>query len=385
MLSILFFTVAFSSMATTGAQEGIKSEYVIVYDTSHGQYFTPDDFQGAFDSLSVLEDQFNITIIIREISEQFTSTNLQGADLLIISNPNFEARAADGEKQAIESFVQEGGSTLYLANPLAADEAITGSPRVLNEFLDDRFQPDARIQNGVTGQVDTLTVLADEIDKAANNESHVLINATETINEEAIINGVSPVEQVLYFGAGVLDSTQGGRSGIASSFTGNTSYTSYTLNDQSNVVTFNTLNNIKWMVGREYTAADGRSAAVGSTIMFSDHEYDSTTSWIDAYSNKALFQNLVAWLMKLTPVLEEAPTIDNDFNWFVGRTFFWGIMITLGFVALIFASQVIPGKLAVGEIFKVGREKKYVEKSSKKTKRKSTTSKKKKRQRRQRR
>jgi hypothetical protein len=375
-ITLLFFT---SSLSYVQSQETEKSEYVILYDTSHGQNFDMDLMKGALNSLQLIGDVFNVSIIVREISSQFTTTNLQGADLLIISNPASDSQVRDNEKLAIETFVQGGGGILYLGNPLALAENITGNPQTLNSFLDDRFQVQTRLQLGIAGQLNNPTVLVDDLNNDGINDTHILYEASETINDEDIINGVADVDKILYYGTAVADIYQGAQSNILKEFIGNVSYSGYTINSEYDVVTFNNLLNLKWMMGRQFTGADGRTAVVGSTIMFSDLMYNEETKWIDIYSNKALFQNLVAWLLRITPQLDEDPKLTYDFAWFAIVNLLFAMGISLGFVIVIFANQIIPGKLKFNQIFdfSTGRPKfTKTGKATKKTKPKKSKKKK---------
>ena len=65
--------------------------YVVVYDEAHLQFFTHDLLKTALAGLNEsfdVENEIDVTIEFEINTENFTNSNLQGADLVIIPSPN---------------------------------------------------------------------------------------------------------------------------------------------------------------------------------------------------------------------------------------------------------------------------------------------------------
>ncbi|MHA1220821.1 MAG: hypothetical protein ACTSQB_03730, partial [Candidatus Heimdallarchaeota archaeon] len=94
-------------------------EPIVIFDAAHYQKFNHTQMQSA---IQFIEDEYEITVVINE--DNFTLTNLRGADLLILPAPYFESpNTGDAagpyseiEQRAVLEFYQDGGSVLYLAN-----------------------------------------------------------------------------------------------------------------------------------------------------------------------------------------------------------------------------------------------------------------------------
>ena len=98
-------------------------EFTILFDEAHGQYFNRSLMEGALNELNNLIPENNETEIeIQLLFQQsdFNSTNLQGIDLLIITNPGLQEEDIflPSEIEAILDFVELGGSLFLLSNPL---------------------------------------------------------------------------------------------------------------------------------------------------------------------------------------------------------------------------------------------------------------------------
>ena len=111
--------------------------YVVVYDEAHLQFFTSNLLKTALAGLNDsfdIENQIDVTIELEINNENFTNSNLQGADLVIIPSPNLredktsnvDTDSRTGEEAALEEFLSIGGSILYMSNPYSDNSSIAG-------------------------------------------------------------------------------------------------------------------------------------------------------------------------------------------------------------------------------------------------------------------
>ncbi len=340
----IFTVLLLSVPAVPSVSAEVADKYIILYDVSHGQNFTLANLTGAFDALSAIEEKYNTQIEIIEFNQTFTNTNLQGADLLIITNPGENASTTEEEKTALTNYVQDGGGVLYLGNPLAKDGNITGHPKLLNDFMNEPYNNFGAFHVGDARQEDSPTILIDEENNDGYNESYLVLNSS-SVNEEAIVSGVMEFEDVVFYGSGIRDTYTGSRKSYSNYVKGNVSSSTYFVGENYNP----NFNAISWILGRQMQDAEGRTMSLGSTIMFSDLEYRDGQSWIDTRGNKALFVNMVAWLMQITPEEEVVPIAE------VGVSFTtWLGYVLLGTIvgfAIIFGYQILTGKLEASKIF----------------------------------
>ncbi len=346
---VLLILLLATSLIPASGQE-VEDKYVILFDQSHGQYFTIDMMKTAFESLNALEDKYGTEIVVRPLEDKFNSTNLQGADLVIITNPEKGGFALTEEKRALADFVEAGGSTLYMGNPYSDDENITGNPSLLNDMMSSNFQTKAAFQTAQDSTTDP-TVVVDDFNNDGNF-THVVVSS-ENIDTEVIYKGPVPgftnISEVLYYGSAVID-----KDIVSSLFKriihGNFSETAYAVDAQFDPAVLS--QEFFWLVGKEY--AHGRTMAVGSTIMFSDLAYDNDTKWIDQKDNLKLFQNMIAWLLQITPVEEAKPIIEQAFGFFISLDLGVAVGLTALFLLMVFTYLIVNGKLAVSEITNVG-------------------------------
>ena len=182
---VLLILLLATSLIPASGQE-VEDKYVILFDQSHGQYFTIDMMKTAFESLNALEDKYGTEIVVRPLEDKFNSTNLQGADLVIITNPEKGGFALTEEKRALADFVEAGGSTLYMGNPYSDDENITGNPSLLNDMMSSNFQTKAAFQTAQDSTTDP-TVVVDDFNNGGNF-THVVVSS-ENIDTEGIYKG----------------------------------------------------------------------------------------------------------------------------------------------------------------------------------------------------
>ena len=335
----------------------VKSEYLILYDVANGQKFTLENMTGAAESLAELESRFNTKIIIQELTATANETNLQGVDLLILTNPEKDTAFSSKGKLAIQELVGQGGGVLFMSNPLARNVNITGFPSMFNDIMNERFQTQVMFPFGIVNQLSS-SVLIDEVYNDGN-ASHVIVNKNQ-ISNEILASGVSNFIEGVFYGNGIKDIYQGTESGYIERITGNTSTHSYTVNENY-TPTFPTnerLGELYWIFGRQALDSLGKTVAVGSTIMFSDLIYDSETNtkWIDAKDNKALFQNIIAYLLQLTPVDATATALDYNFGFFVLVAVGGGLSFSLLLFVLIFGFNIFTRKIKIQSIFQFRQE-----------------------------
>lgn len=373
---VLALIVASGFIAPSLAQDEGR-DYFILYDEGHGQFFTQELMSTALDSLKN-NDIFgtNVNINIVAINDTFSQTNLQGADLLLITNPGYIddnlADAKSGERSAINGFVDLGGSILYMSNPYSTNKSLAGHAETLNDLL----VSDLRAIDTLGQDGDNTTILADAFANDGN-ETHVVLDVGnfqfDTLTAEP--NNLEN-DTIIYYGAAIDDLT-----GLSPDFYGNGSENSFTIAKD-------------YTVGRlqeeahfmEANDDSGRTMLIGSTIMFSDYLYDSTTKWIDVASNLKLFQNMIAWLLKITPFEDVDPLVQQPWEYFLANNLLFAFAFSIGLGLLWFLLLLRKRRISLLDIFKVRVPKKKVSKDKKDTSKKSkpTTQQKKSRKRRKR-
>ncbi len=326
----------------------VSDKYVIVFDQSHKQYFTPEMMKTALDSLSVLEERFNTEIVIVPLNSSFNSTNLQGADLVIITNPGKGSTVSIAEQRVLTNFVNKGGSTLYMGNPYSSNENITGNPDPLNDFMEAPSQTKASFQTA-PDSTDKPTVAVDDFSNDGN-ETHIILKSN-SLSDEVMYKdpGFVNVSEILYYGTGILDRdavyTQ-----YSSTVHGNLSETTYLVDEKYDLAVVS--QKLYWLIGKSF--GDGRTMAIGSTIMFSDLMYDNNTKWIEQKDNLQLFQNMIAWLLGLTPIKKATPIIEQEFGFFLTFDIAVAVVSSLLVATVVFGVLVYQGRISISDIKSIG-------------------------------
>ncbi|MHA1221384.1 MAG: hypothetical protein ACTSQB_06590, partial [Candidatus Heimdallarchaeota archaeon] len=162
-------------------------DYVILYDESHGQYFNRTLMATALESLSnvTVQDpdvEIRITVLFQENGTEFNSTNLQGIDLLIITNPGIsdDDVIVSSERVAILDYVELGGSLFLLSNPLTQNENITGHTSTLNNLLAARNNRLTSARFSASPDQIHSQVLIDDFNSTYGNDSFITINEYNT-------------------------------------------------------------------------------------------------------------------------------------------------------------------------------------------------------------
>ncbi|MBD3191947.1 MAG: hypothetical protein GF308_14965 [Candidatus Heimdallarchaeota archaeon] len=317
---------------------GFKHEKpIVIFDVAHQQYFNHTHMQEA---LQMVEDQYGIDVYLNK--ENFTLTNLRGADLLILPSPYFQLPASEivtpFDQQVLIEFLGDGGSILFLSNPFFFEKNMrnfSGHNTAMDRFMNIGT---ALAFSGAQN------VLMDDFNYQYNDERFLSLNSTYFQTDHAIITGFpedEPVEELLAYSTGI------GRE-IPGELVVNTPSTTYKLDSEGTVEQGSVYNHT--IIASSTSGGNGRTIACGSAIMFSDLVIPSTNStrWIDVKDNKQLFKNMVSWLLFETPVPEEVNYIP-DFSLFAFAT---SVLFLLTFVIGII-------------LYTVGREVKRVEVSEK--------------------
>lgn len=358
---ILFILLLQGFSAVPVYSQDDTKEYYVVYDQGHGQFFDEDLMSTALNSLANAFDNIHINIIINY--DQFNQTNLQGSDLVIITNPgldedNDQIKIDADETEALEDYVSLGGSVFYLSNPFTFNRTISGHANSLNDLLVKNF--DGKIK---TSPIDNenVSIILDDFNNDGN-ASHIYMDSSN-INLDILYTEPNNVNQsqFLYYGALVETTT------VIFDAYGNSSEFAYAVNQKYEVAQETYQHSPLWMEGKDFGDDNGRTMLIGSTIMFSDIAYDNETKWIDQASNLELFQNFVAWLLKITPLVETDNIVNEEFEFFAKYNILFAFGFAL-FLALIwFAYLVFNGKLAISHVFSVKIPKKEKVGKTKKT------------------
>ena len=281
-----------SSVPVSG-QDNIK-EFYIIYDENHAQWFTTDLMSTALTSLEDAFDGIKINLVVN--NDDFNETNLQGSNLVIITNTGLDDRnrpltVDDSETDALNSYIQIGGSILYMSNPLSNNRTISGHARTLNDLLVDDLDVKMKFN---TPDYENVTLLMDDFNNDGNS-SHIYIYP-ENIAYDIHTSEPNNLNdsKFLYYG-GYLDSIS-----TIPDYYGNTSQFAYAVDRKGAIDPDTYQSSSHWMEGVDF--GTGRAMLIGSTIMFSELMYDNDTKWVDVESNLELFQNIVAWLLKITPL-----------------------------------------------------------------------------------
>lgn len=302
-------------------------KYVVLYDESHGQYYNRTLMNRALDSLNSLLPQnitpnIEIELLFNEESE-FNSTNLQGVDLLILTNLGIkeEDLLTTSEIDAILDFVELGGSLFLLCNPLTQNVNITGHIEPINDLLASRNNKisSARIRSAVNASFSD--VIIDDFLSTYENDSYISLNypkeSDEFVMDEATINETlfnqeTEIEDLLIYSSSIglgNEEPESSRIGIAT-----TPVTSYAIDERYQIFRDPVNNFLTWLLAKELDTS--RVVLSGSTIMFSNQEVIEDSIWIDQLDNLKLWQNIILWLLNYTPHPEVSPPAIWAFSYY---------------------------------------------------------------------
>ncbi|MHA2090748.1 MAG: hypothetical protein ACW98K_07805 [Candidatus Kariarchaeaceae archaeon] len=355
ILYIIFFILGMTSFAQ--AQTNNKT-YSIIYDEAHEQYFTHDLMNTALTSLNSSLDTDDLDVSVRLIinEDKFTKSSLQGGSLLIISNPGAELGISaedDPQSIAIKDFHERGGSIFYMSNPFSNDPNVTGNGQALESFIDQVLNVNIR-RPAVATDGENVSIIMDDFNNDGDS-SHVYLyhnNSDPGVFFEEI-NDISD-GRILYYGtsieSGALPLDQIEADGSSSSST-------YSVDKDNEMIIEDYYPNFTphWMMGRTHDDLEGagRSLLIGSTVMFSDYSYDDTSSWVEQANNLQLFQNIIAWLLQITPLEGQEPIVSENFSFFVRFNLLAAITLGGGLFLIVFVNLAIRNKQSIKEMFNV--------------------------------
>lgn len=375
-LLILLFMSSFSVINSNAEPKAVN--YVVVYDEAHLQFFTHDLLKTALAGLNEsfdVENEIDVTIEFEINTENFTNSNLQGADLVIIPSPNLREDKTSNvdtvsrinEESALEEFLSIGGSVLYMSNPYSANVSLAGHFLPMNNLIVDDlgFAIKLGFPSSVTDG-DNVTIAIDDFNNDGN-ASHIYFN-NNFINGGVWDQEINDISKILYYGSTIDES-------FTSTHYGNASALTYSV-DRNYDLRVEDLNRLKWMVGNTFGENDGRGVLIGSTIMFSDLAYDNENAWIEMEDNQELFENLVAWLLNITPLNKPVDTVDSGFGYFLGRNILFSILIPIALLVIVFGTLIRTNIITADKIFSFRVKQKTTKKSKTTEGEKSTTKKK---------
>jgi hypothetical protein len=282
---------------------------------------------GALNSFNTLLPQnitpnIDIELLFNEESE-FNSTNLQGVDLLIVTNPGIkeEDQFTESEMDAILDFVELGGSLFLLCNPLTQNVNITGHIVSFNNLLARRESKITTARLRAAVNVSFSDVIVDDFRSTYNNDSYISLNypkiTEEFIMNEATINETlfrqeTEIEELLIYSSSISlgnEEPDSRRIGLAT-----TPVTSYAVDETYHIFRDPVNNFLTWLLAKELDSS--RVVISGSTIMFSDQKIVDDDVWIDQLDNLILWKNILLWLLNYTPHPEVSPPAIWAFSYY---------------------------------------------------------------------
>ncbi|MHA1201381.1 MAG: hypothetical protein ACTSQ4_02520 [Candidatus Heimdallarchaeaceae archaeon] len=302
--SVLLFIYLFAMtnlFSSIPINADITIEYVIMYDEYHGQFFDRNLMSTALGSLDELVIYNNETEEIVEIKitliynneTEFNSTNLQGVDLLVMTNPGFEEEdnLSPSERLAILDFMELGGSLFALCNPLSYDENVTGNPVTINALLNERDSAltTARLR---ASAIANSTVLVDDFFHVYENNT--FLSLTNYESEHTIFEQEVEVSNLTIYSASIELGNE-----LQEEAIGRTLETTYSIDESYHIFRDQAAGFLTWLLAQ--TVGNSRFVISGSTIMFSDFEIVEDEKWIDQEQNLDLWKNTILWLLKYTP------------------------------------------------------------------------------------
>ncbi|MCF2142366.1 MAG: GldG family protein [Candidatus Heimdallarchaeota archaeon] len=338
---VLSLNLLNDAIPVNGYKGGIRP--VIIIDAGHEQRFNHTHLQSA---IQLLRDEFDANIVIN--TDNFTLTNLRGADLLIVPAPFIDASRSDFsevEKQAVSEFYLDGGSLLYLANPYFFEDEMrnySSNVRYVNDMMGTNIEGQSSF--GTLNFNPSIVTLMNDFSYAFGDERFIYLNNDTFDNSHPIVQGFNnapSVSELLTYATYIPMTTQAQK-------VIKTPITTYYV-DENGEVPFGGTKNFTILVADEKPALQGgvaRGVSCASGIMFSDLQItkDNTTTWFEAFDNALLWKNIIAWLLHDTPQ-EAAQGIIPDFGLFV-----------ISIIGIFFIMMVVGSIL-----FTVGRETKRVE------------------------
>ncbi|MHA1308067.1 MAG: hypothetical protein ACTSO7_13875 [Candidatus Heimdallarchaeota archaeon] len=311
--------VSLNSMNTNGYKGEIP---IVIFDIAHQQMFNDTHLQSA---LQMIEDVFGADVYIN--TDNFTLTNIRGADLIILPSPYFgvddvpdgTGAFAEIERRALQEYYQDGGSVLFLANPYFYEEEqrnYSSDIVSINTMMEGSSGETGEDSYESLGFAEPYLTLFDDFHNEYNDPRFLYINESTFLGDHPIIEGYpadDSVEEILTY------TTETNYLSASTSII-NTSQVAYGLRTSGEMPSVGSVKTHKILAVEEKFL--GRGVSVGSTIMFSDLTItnETTTTWYETYDNAQLWKNIIAWLLLQTPIV--TPTTDIfGFGVFAGIIF----------------------------------------------------------------
>jgi hypothetical protein len=291
-------------MAITG--ELRNNPPIVIFDVAHNQQFNNTHLTSA---LEMIEDLFSADIIINE--DNFTLTNIRGADLIIIPSPthpggdissNDLGPFTEYENRALQEYWEDGGSLMFLANPYFFEpeyQNLSSANTYLNNMM--KASDDSPDYESLSF-VGSKGVLVDDFNYIYSDERFLHLTNKTFLNSHPIIRGATNEDVVNEVVTSMTFTSP--PSTANPSLLINTSNTAYELDEDGRIKPGSIRSHALLSADAKYR---GRGLSVASGIMFSDLNITGTeTSWFDALDNSKLWKNMLSWLLfkipKTTPV-----------------------------------------------------------------------------------
>jgi len=276
LLVFLAFNLSLITLNYSKAYSDV-SEYVILFDESHGQFFTYTNMETAYNLLNNSGD-FEVRRLTD--SQNLVSSNLTDVEILVISAPENDAANSytEAEVLVIRDFVLKGGSLFLLNNPNNTawnimDFNYTNSNHTfMNEILD-------------IISISNIRFLNESIKAPASGGYNYVKHRFQLPLDENYFNSLSTISlgilDVLVFSSAIACSDP--NLVIGSTFPGSET-------DPSS------LPNPYWLIAQDLPTG-GRIVACGSMQMFSELQpYNLSSKWISPIFGTQQFQNSKLWI-----------------------------------------------------------------------------------------
>lgn len=291
-----------------------QTEFLVVFDESHGQYFNVSLMDSALSALN--DSNYDVNVELRVLNDSgFSQSNLQGADLVIIGNPGRHVISDEvfnlTEGYSLQEYYHTGGNLLMMSNPMSSHENISGNPGAFNSMLTLAGFTTSRFIGDVA---DNAADIRDDYDTHfyGVNESYRYMSG-DLLLDEVIFEEPYAVNHVLAYTGAVEGSDM--------DVSAYSNYTAYLLDEEGEESKIQ--ERPAWMItGDDLRPAgsnktSGRIVFTGSTIMFSDLEADTGEKFISSFDNLNVFRNMVFWLLGITPLEDVGDPIETDMTVFI--------------------------------------------------------------------
>ena len=304
LLVFLAFNLSLFTLNSSKAYSDV-SEYVILFDESHGQFFNYTIMQTAYDLLNDSGD-FEVRRLIN--NQNLTSNNLTDVEILVISAPekNSVEYYTEAELVVIRDFVLQGGSLFLLNNP--NDSSLYPEYNYTNAnvtFINDILE---------NLSISSIRFLNETIESPITSGYYYVNQRYQLPLDENYFNSLSTISlgimDVLVFSSAIQCSDT--NLVIGSTFSGSETYPS-------------SFPNPYWLIAKDIPTG-GRIVACGSMQMFSELQpYNLSSKWISPIFGTQQFQNSKLWINIFSWLSQENNTL-------ISSTFF--LIFSIGLIGI---------------------------------------------------